>query len=54
VELCNTTDEICGVNTVGLLKEGVIFTNPIDPQEEDNRSFCSPNGNTGEFWQVSR
>ncbi len=54
VELRNKIDEIWGINTAGLVKEGVIFTNPIDPQEEDNRSFCSLNVHTDEFWQVSR
>lgn len=47
-------DAIWGVNTAELVKEDVIFTNPIDPQEDDNRSFCSLNVVTGEFWQVSR
>lgn len=47
-------DEIWGVITAGLDSENVIFTNPVDPQEEDNRSFCSLNVVTGEFWQVRR
>jgi hypothetical protein len=47
-------DEIWGINTAGLESENVMFTNPIDPQENDNRSFCSLNVKTGEFWQVRR
>ena len=47
-------DEIWGVITAGLENEDVIFTNPVDPLEDDNRSFCSLNVKTGEFWQVSR
>lgn len=47
-------DEIWGVNTVTLDSENMIFTNLVDPQEDDNRSFCSLNVVTGEFWQVHR
>lgn len=47
-------DEIWGVITAGLENEDVIFTNPVDPSEDDNHSFCSLNVKTGEFWQVSR
>jgi hypothetical protein len=47
-------DEIWVVITAGLDSENVIFTNPVDPQEDDNRSFCSLNVVTGEFWQVHR
>jgi hypothetical protein len=47
-------DAIWGINTAGLVKERVIFTNPIDPQEDDNHSFCSLNVDTDEFWQVTR
>ena len=47
-------DEIWGVITASLDSENVIFTNPVDPQEDDNRSFCSLNVVTGEFWQVHR
>ncbi len=46
-------DEIWGVVTAALESEDVIFTNPIDPQEHDNRNFCSLNVKTDEFWQVS-
>jgi len=47
-------DEIWAVNTAILKSEDVIFTNPIDPYEKDNRSFCLLNVKTGDFWQVSR
>jgi hypothetical protein len=47
-------DEIWGVITAALESEHVIFTNPVDPQEDDNRSFCCLNVETGEFWQVPR
>jgi hypothetical protein len=32
--------------------ENVIFANRIEPQEDDDRSLCSLNVNTGEFWQL--
>jgi hypothetical protein len=53
--LCfRVVDEIDGVITAGLESEDVIFTRPCDPQEHDNRNFCSLIVTTGEFWQVSR
>jgi hypothetical protein len=45
-------DEIWGVLTAILESENVIFTNRIDPPEDDDRSLCSLNLTTGEFWQL--
>jgi hypothetical protein len=47
-------DEIWGVLTATLESENVIFTNRIDPAEGDDRSLCSLNLITGEFWQLRR
>jgi hypothetical protein len=47
-------DEIWGVLTAILESENVIFTNRIDPAEGDDRSLCSLNLITGEFWQLRR
>jgi hypothetical protein len=47
-------DEIWGVLTAILESENVIFTNRIDPPEDDDRSLCSLNLITGEFWQLRR
>jgi hypothetical protein len=45
-------DEIWGVLTAILESENVIFTNRIDPAQDDNRSLCSLNLITGEFWRL--
>jgi hypothetical protein len=50
--LRNGVDEIWGVVTAILESEDVIYTNPIDPQEHEDRSFCSLNVKTDEFWQM--
>ena len=47
-------DEIWGVLTAILETEKVIFTNRIDPAEGDDRSLCSLNLITGEFWRLRR
>jgi hypothetical protein len=47
-------DEIWGVLTAVLESENVIFTNRIDPAEDDDRSLCSLNLITGEFWRLCR
>jgi hypothetical protein len=47
-------DEIWGVLTAILETENVIFTNRIDPAEGDDRSLCSLNLVTGEFWRLCR
>ena len=47
-------DEIWGVLTAILDSENVIFTNRIDPEESDDRSLCSLNLITGEFWRLRR
>jgi hypothetical protein len=47
-------DEIWGVLTATLESENVIFTNRIDPAEGDDRSLCSLNLITGDFWQLRR
>jgi hypothetical protein len=47
-------DEIWGVLTAILDSENVIFTNRIDPAEGDDRSLCSLNLITGEFWRLRR
>jgi hypothetical protein len=47
-------DEIWGVLTAILETENVIFTNRIDPAEGDDRSLCSLNLLTGEFWRLCR
>jgi hypothetical protein len=52
--LVGTIDAIWAVITAALERENVIFTNPIHPCEDDDRSFCSLKVNTGEFWQVHR
>jgi hypothetical protein len=49
--LLDRVDEIWSVNTAGLETESIIFTNRVKPTSE--RSFCSLNVLTGEFWQVS-
>jgi hypothetical protein len=47
-------DEIWGVLTAILETENVIFTNRIDPGDDDDRSLCSLNVTTGEFWRLRR
>jgi hypothetical protein len=47
-------DEIWGVLTAILDSENVIFTNRIDAAEGDDRSLCSLNLITGEFWRLGR
>jgi hypothetical protein len=47
-------DEIWGALTAILESENVIFTNRIDPAEDDDRSLCSLNVITGEFWRLRR
>ena len=47
-------DEIWGVLTAILETENVIFTNRIDPGDDDDRSLCSLNVITGEFWRLHR
>jgi hypothetical protein len=47
-------DEIWGVLTPILESENVIFTNRIDPEEGDDRTLCSLNLVTGEFWRLGR
>jgi hypothetical protein len=47
-------DEIWGVLTAILESENVIFTNRIDPPEDDDCSLCSLNLITGEFWRLHR
>ena len=47
-------DEIWGVLTAILDSENVIFTNRIDPAEGDDRTLCSLNLITGEFWRLGR
>jgi hypothetical protein len=46
-------DEIWGVLTAILETENIIFTNRID-SEGDDRSLCSLNLHTGEFWRLCR
>lgn len=45
-------DEVWGVFTAILESENVIFTNRIDPAEDDDRSLCSLNLITGDFWRL--
>jgi len=45
-------DEIWGVLTAVLETENVIFTNRIDPGDDDERTLCSLNLITGEFWRL--
>jgi hypothetical protein len=45
-------DEIWSVNTAGLERESVIFTNQILPQV-DYTTLCSLNVQTNEFWRVA-
>ncbi len=45
-------DEVWGVLTAILETENVIFTNRIDPEDGDDRSLCSLNLITGEFWRL--
>ncbi len=52
--LPGSVDEIWGVLTAILETENVIFTNRIDPAEFDDRSLCSLNVSTGEFWRLRR
>jgi hypothetical protein len=47
-------DEIWGVLTAILETENIIFTNRIDSAEGDDRSLCSLNLLTGEFWRLCR
>jgi hypothetical protein len=44
-------DEIWSVNTAGLERENVIFTNLVMPRF-DRATICSLNFQTGEFWRV--
>jgi hypothetical protein len=45
-------DEVWGVPTAILESENVTFTNRMDPAEDDDRSLCSLNLITGEFWRL--
>ena len=45
-------DEVWCVLTALLDSENVIFTNRVDPEDNDDRSLCSLNVNTGEFWRL--
>ena len=45
-------DEIWGVLTASLETENVIYTSRIDPGDADDRSLCSLNLITGEFWRL--
>jgi hypothetical protein len=47
-------DEIWGILTAILESENVIFTYRIDPADGDDRSLCSLNVITGEFWRLRR
>jgi hypothetical protein len=47
-------DEIWGVLTAILDSENVIFTNRIDPEDDEDCSLCSLNVITGEFWRLHR
>jgi hypothetical protein len=50
----SSIDEIWTVNTAGLDREDVIFTNQILPPLYDHANFCSLELTTDKFWQVSR
>jgi hypothetical protein len=52
--LRSDVDEIWGVLTAILDSENVIFTNRIDPKDDDDCSLCSLNVITGEFWRLHR
>jgi hypothetical protein len=45
-------DEVWVAYTALLDSENVIFTNRIDPEDNDDCSLCSLNVNTGEFWRL--
>jgi hypothetical protein len=45
-------DEVWGALTAILDSENVIFTNRIDPADDDDCSLCSHNVITGEFWRL--
>jgi hypothetical protein len=50
--LLNGADEIWAVYTAVLASDNLIFMNRIYPAEDDDRSLCSLNVITGEFWQL--
>lgn len=45
-------DEVWVAFTALLESENVIFTNRIDPEDDDDCSLCSLNVITGEFWRL--
>lgn len=47
-------DEVWAALTAVLDSENIIFTNRIDPEDEDDCSLCSLNVVTGEFWRLRR
>jgi hypothetical protein len=51
-DLLNGVDEIWGAFTALLDSDDVIFMHRIYPSENDDRSLCSLNVITGEFWQL--